>query len=280
MSPRKPMATPMAPAVEHAGDAGAGVQSIQRTMAVLRLVACGMEQGVRISDIAAMSGLSHSTVHRLLKVLVQESAVEQDPQTRRYRIGPEMSLLGLARTNRFPIKTIAQPYLHALVEQIGDVAFLSVRHGADSVCIGRTLGHHAIQVLSIEEGTRRPLGASVSGVVLLAGMEQDLSERITQSNAVRLERSGFLASAVLDKVRAARQAGFVYAQDGVMPGTSAVAVPVRDPRGQVVAAISVAALSTRLDRKRMPAVRSCMLEQSSMITRRLAQLEKARPRQA
>ncbi|MCZ4314572.1 IclR family transcriptional regulator [Comamonadaceae bacterium G21597-S1] len=279
MSPRKPMATPVAPADEHAG-ASAGVQSIQRAMAVLRLVACGMEQGVRISDIAAMSGLSHSTVHRLLKVLVQESAVEQDPQTRRYRIGPEMSLLGLARTNRFPIKTIAQPYLHALVEQIGDVAFLSVRHGADSVCIGRTLGHHAIQVLSIEEGARRPLGASVSGVVLLAGMEQDLSERITQSNAVRLERSGFLASTVLDKVRAARQAGFVYAQDGVMPGTSAVAVPVRDPRGQVVAAISVAALNTRLDRKRMPAVRSCMLEQSSMITRRLAQLEKARPRQA
>ncbi len=280
MSPHKPMATPMAPSGEHTGDSGAGVQSIQRAMAVLRLVACGMEQGVRISDIAAMSGLSHSTVHRLLKVLVQESAVEQDPQTRRYRIGPEMSLLGLARTNRFPIKTIAQPYLHALVEQIGDVAFLSVRHGADSVCIGRTLGHHAIQVLSIEEGARRPLGASVSGVVLLAGLEQDLSERITQSNAVRLERSDFLASAVLDKVRAARQAGFVYAQDGVMPGTSAVAVPVRDPRGQVVAAISVAALNTRLDRKRMPAVRSCMLEQSSMITRRLAQLEKARPRQA
>ncbi len=122
------------------------MQSVRRTMAVLRLVACGQEQGVRVSDIAAMSGLSRPTVHRLLKVLVQETAVEQDPLTRRYLIGPELALLGLARASRFPIRTIAEPFLRALAEQIGDAVFISVRHGADSVCIGRYLGHHGIQV--------------------------------------------------------------------------------------------------------------------------------------
>jgi len=266
------------PAAPEPSDAGQGVQSVRRTLAVLRLVACGQEQGVRVSDVAAMSGLSRPTVHRLLKVLVHETAVEQDPLTRRYLIGPELSLLGLARASRFPIRTIAEPYLHALAQQVGDVVFLSVRHGADSVCIARLLGHHGIQVLSIEVGARRPLGASVSGVVLLAGLDVQAARQLTQSNAKRLAAAGFSVAEVLKRVQAARQLDHTYAEEGVMPGTSALAVPIRETNGQVLAAISVAAMSSRLDRKRMPAVLASMQEQSSLITRRLVQLERARQR--
>jgi DNA-binding IclR family transcriptional regulator len=253
-----------------------GVQSVQRTLSVLRLVACGQEQGVSVSEIAAMSGLSRPTVHRLLKVLVQETAVEQDEQTRRYLIGPELSLLGLARVSRFPVATIAEPYLATLAQQVGDAVFISVRHGADSVCIGRTLGTHGIQVLSINVGVRRPLGRSVSGVVLLAGMEEQAATQLTHSNEVRLALAGYRVSDVLKRVKAARESGHTYSAAGVMPGTSALAVPIRDPRGQVIAAISVAALSDRLDRKRVPIVLASMQEQSSMVARRLAELEAAR----
>jgi len=71
---------------------------------VLRLLAAGQEMGVRLTDLAASSGLNRATLHRILRVLVDEGAVEQDPQTRRYMIGPEVSLFGLARTARFPIR--------------------------------------------------------------------------------------------------------------------------------------------------------------------------------
>jgi DNA-binding IclR family transcriptional regulator len=260
-------------------EALSGVQSVRRAIAVLRLVACGQEQGVRVSDIAAMSGLSRPTVHRLLKVLVQETAVEQDPLTRRYLVGPELSLLGLARTSSFPIRTISEPYLRMVADQVGDAVFISVRHGADSVCIGRYLGHYAIQVLSIDVGVRRPLGASVSGIVLLAGLEAQAAGRLTKSNETRLVLTGSGVANVMKRVQAAREQGHTYAEEGVMQGTSALAVPIRDPQGQVLAAISVAALSNRLDRKRVPSVLSVMQEQSSLITRRLAELEKARHRQ-
>ena len=69
-----------------------GAQTVRRAMSVLRLVAEGQDRGVRLTDVAAMSGLARPTVHRLLKVLMDEMAVEQDAGTRRYRIVSRQSL--------------------------------------------------------------------------------------------------------------------------------------------------------------------------------------------
>ena len=258
--------------------ASQGAQSVRRALAVLRLVATGQEQGVRLTDIATMSGLSRPTVHRLLRVLMEETAVEQDVSTRRYLVGHELSLLGLARTDRFPLRAIAEPYLQALADDVGDTVFLSMRHGADSVCIARHLGNHPIQVLSINLGVRRPLGASVSGIVLLAAMEPQQAEQITRANATRLALQQRSVDDVLRLVQAARENGYAYAPHGVMPGTTAAAVPVEDGQGQVLAAISIAALADRMERKRLPAVLERMRRQSKLITRRHAEVQAARAR--
>lgn len=245
-----------------------GAQSVRRALAVLRLVAGGQERGVRLTDLAGMSGLSRPTVHRLLKVLIDETAVEQDPVTRHYLVGTEMSLLGLARGGRFPLRAIAEPYLRALAAEVGDTVFLSLRHGADSVCVARYLGSYPIQVLSIDVGVRRPLGGSVSGIVLLAGMNADESRELTLANASRLALQKRDTAAVLREVRAARDQGHAYAPQGVMPGTSAVAVPIRDDRREVLAAVSVAALADRLDRKRLPDLLASIKAQAELIAKR------------
>ncbi|MGH8787740.1 MAG: IclR family transcriptional regulator [Cupriavidus necator] len=255
-----------------------GAQSVRRALAVLRLVATGQERGVRLTDIAAMSGLSRPTVHRLLKMLIAETAVEQDPSTRRYRIGTEITLLGLARAGRFAVRGIAEPYLRELAAEVGDTVFLSVRHGADSVCIGRYLGSHPIQVLSIDVGVRRPLGASVSGIVLLAGLDQADVQEITAANQPRLTLQGLDAQGLLREVQRARKLNYAYAAHGVMPGTRAVAVPVRDEQNQVVAAVSIAALADRLDRKRLTWVVERMQHHATTIHQRYSDIAKARPK--
>jgi DNA-binding IclR family transcriptional regulator len=258
-------------------DAADGAQSVRRAMAVLRLVAAGQDRGVRLTDVAAMSGLARPTVHRLLKVLMDETAVEQDAATRRYRIGPEITLLGLARTGGVSMRAVAEPYLAALAADIGDTAFLSVRHGADSVSIARHLGSHPIQVLSIEVGARRPLGASVSGIALLSGLPPDEAAAITARNDKRLQQAaGRSARDVLALVDACRKQGYTFAAKGVMPGTSAIAVPVRDGAGRIAAAVSVSTLAERMPRERVRAIVAAMQEQAARITRRLGEIEKAR----
>lgn len=257
-------------------EGGDGAQSVRRAIAVLRLVAAGQDQGVRLTDVATLAGLTLPTARRLLKVLMDETAVEQDPATRRYRIGNEITLLGLARTGGVSIRAIAEPYLAGLAADAGDTVFLSVRHGTDSVCIGRYLGSHPIQVLSIQVGARRPLGASVSGIILLAGMTEADAAAITRANQKRLEGLGRSVKSVFAEVAAARRNGFVYAPRGVMSGTSAVAVPVLDPSQQVVAAISIAMLAERLPRERVRTLVETMRSNLERVTARLVQIENAR----
>jgi DNA-binding IclR family transcriptional regulator len=252
---------------------GGGSQTVKRALALLRLVACGQERGVRLTDLVGMSGLNQPTVHRLLRTLVHEGAVEQDPDTRLYRIGPEAALLGLARTRRFPLLTLAEPYLNDLADQVGDTVFLSVRHGADSICIGRRTGHYAIQVLSIEVGVRRPLGIGVSGVALLACMPPKESEALIRSNTRRLEVMKESPREISRRVETARALGIAHAPQGLMPGTSAVAVPVRDAHGQGLAAVTITAMAERLNERRLPQVVALMHERAQWIARRHAEVE-------
>ena len=273
---RAARSAPRRPAGE--GEPAAGAQSVRRALAVLRLVATGQDRGLRLTDVAQMSGLTAPTAHRLLKVLMDETAVEQDPDSRRYRIGHEITLLGLARPGGLALRTVAESYLSALAAQLGDTVFLSVKHGADSVCIGRYLGSHPIQVLSIDVGARRPLGASVSGVALLSGMAPREAAALTQANAARLQVLGRSVKQVMTSVEAARRQGYVYAAQGVMPGTSALAVPITDTAGAVVGAISVATLSGRLDRERLKIALPAMQSQVARVTQRLRELARARTR--
>jgi DNA-binding IclR family transcriptional regulator len=253
-----------------------GAQSIRRALAVLRIVAAGQEQGVRLTDVAQGAALNRPTAHRILRVLVEEGAVEQDTGTRRYLIGREVSLLGLARLVRFPIRTLAEPHLRHLAATLGDTAFLTIRNGDDSICIDRRPGSFPVKVLSIEVGARRPLGVGVSGLVLLAALPQAEAGQVVRRNASRLKAVGVDPAQLLERAAAARTQGYAYAPVGVVPGSRAVAVPVRNAEGQTVAGLAIATITGRLPATRVAEVVKAMIEEAERIGRRLGERTQAR----
>ena len=262
----------MAAAADKDTAATAGAQSVRRALAVLRVLATGQERGVRLTDVVSHTGLNRPTVHRILRVLVEEGAVEQDPATRRYLIGGEVSLLGLARSTRFPIRAIAEPHLRHLSEILGDTAFLTIRNGADSVCIDRRPGSFPVKVLSIEVGARRPLGVGVSGLVLLASLPAEEAAEIVRRNARRLQALQVDPVELLHRVDRTRTLGYAYAPIGVVPGSRAVAVPVRLADGRTVAGLAIATITERLPDDRVGAVVAQMAERAAMIGAQAAEL--------
>ena len=256
----------------------AGAQSVRRALAVLRVLATGQERGVRLIDVASHTGLNRPTVHRILRVLVEEGAVEQDPSTRRYLIGGEVSLLGLARSTRFPIRAIAEPHLRHLSEVLGDTAFLTIRNGPDSICIDRRPGSFPVKVLSIEVGARRPLGVGVSGLVLLAALPPEEAEKIVRQNARRLHELQIDTDDLLARSRHAGVQGFAYAKVGVVPGSRAVAVPVL-ANGRTVAGLAIATITERLPETRVALVLHHMNECAALIGTQAAELVRRQNRQ-
>ena len=256
----------------------AGAQSIRRAVTILRLLAVGQEHGVRLTDIVEESGLNRPTVHRILRVLTDEDAVEQDAESRRYLIGQEVSLLGLARSARFPIRAVADPYLQNICEHAGDTVFLTIRNGFDSICVDRKTGSYPVKVLSIEVGARRPLGVGVGGLALLAFLAEDEAAEISKSNEQRLARHKLTLTKLMERVRQARNRGYAYTEIGVVPGTRAIAVPVFNHAREPVAAISIAATTERLPTARVTSLIGLMQEQAGLISRRLVEIDRAKTR--
>lgn len=255
-------------------NAGGGSQTVSRAMSVLRLVACGQELGMRLTDIVNLSGLNRPTVHRILKTLQAEEAIEQDPLSRRYRIGPEIVLLGIARTRRFPLLSAAGTHLAQLARNVGDTAFLTIRHSLDSICIGRETGHHPIQVLSIEVGARRPLGIGVSGVALMSCLPPDEAQAIMQANEKRLAFHDITPQILQERVETARATGYAYAGIGVMPHTRAVSVPVLSDAHTPLAALTITAMVDRLTPERLPEVVKMMQEQAQGIRHQYSEMQR------
>jgi DNA-binding IclR family transcriptional regulator len=231
-----------------------GTQSIHRALRVVRLLANSAASGMRLVEIAHGVRLHHSTTHRILRALEQEGIVERLLNSRRYTIGSEVVWLGLGASSRFPIANAAAPALDRLSEQVGDAVFLSVRSGNDSICADRRIGSYPIQVLSIAIGSRRPLGVSQGGRVILAFLPERIAQEVIAANVTRYSRYEITPRILVENMNTARTRGYICSDGVTVKGTRVIAVPVLDVAGMAVAAISVIAIRHRLPANRVPAV--------------------------
>jgi DNA-binding IclR family transcriptional regulator len=231
-------------------DLPGGTQSIQRALAVLRILATARESGLGLSEISMHAGLTRPTTHRILSVLVAEGIVEQRQGSRRYVIGEQIPLLALSRRTRDPLLDIVSPHLRAAVGEFGDTGFFTRRVGLETVCVARELGTYPIQALAWDVGERRPLGVSNAGIAILSGMQTDAALDVLAKNRSRLSRYGVSTEAILQEVAMARAKGFAARARSLIPGASPVSVTIRSPCGAAQGALTITPIPRRLSPKR------------------------------
>ena len=261
-----------------------GTQSIHRALRAMRLLANSTAQGMKLVDVADKLGLHHSTAHRILGALEQEGVVERVNDTKRYTIGSELVWLGLGASSRFPIAAAASPALDRLSEQLGDAVFLTVRSGDDSVCADRRIGAYPIQVLSIAIGSRRPLGVSQGGRVILAFLPDKTARQVMADNAERYHAFGCERDQLVRHMESIRASGYICSDGVTVKDTRVIAVPVLAATGVPVAAISVIAVRRRLPAGRIPgvvgALQAAAKEISLALPRTAADRTRRRPSRA
>lgn len=247
----------------------AGTQSIERVVAMLRMVASRGRSGMRLVDITAASGLPTSTCFRMLQRLEVEGLVERHAVTRKYFLGPLLHELGLLARPRFPLAGRCDPFLSALAETTQDTVYLSERRGHEAVCSARALGGYPIKTLILDVGVRRPLGVGAGGLAILCALPEAEAEAVIDANAALYPKLSTLDhKRVRAAVRLGRAQGFAFLDGAVIPGTAAVGLAF--PAEDSIAAISVAAISTRLDATRRVEVARDLERQVRLLTRALA----------
>jgi IclR family transcriptional regulator, pca regulon regulatory protein len=223
---------------------GAFSQSLERGLAILSAFRTGRPL-LGVSDLAREIGLSRSTTHRYIATLAGLGYLQQDPATRKYRLGPRVLDLGFSAINSMDLRELAAPHLQALSDETGHTVNMAVLDGVDIVYIERCRtsrqGQREID-LNLHIGSRLPAYCTSMGKVLLANLQPDaLRDVLKQTEFVRRGPNTLTArSELLAELDRVRESGLAVNNEELAYGLRSVAAPVRSPTGDVVAAINLA----------------------------------------
>jgi DNA-binding IclR family transcriptional regulator len=223
--------------------------SIAKVCAVLAAFRSRPAMGV--TELANEVGLLPSDVHRILQSLAHFHFVEQDPHTKMYHLGLELLRLGYLVHSRLELRELARPILKELSECTEATANLAVfePHQNELVFVEQIDSPKEVQI-KFRIGGRASPHATAVGKVLTAHLPEAVAEQvITASKLVRRTPHTITNREALAKeYDTVREREFAMDRDESVEGASCVAAPVRDDRGEVIAAISVSMLTARLKR--------------------------------
>jgi len=242
-----------------------GAQSIHRAIDVFVVVGEHDADGVRLTDVAQLTGLHVATAHRLLNALVWDRMVTYDSYTKRYSLGVRFhSMTDSARFGK-----ARQQFADAMTRiagSTGDVVYLYLPLGAEIICAERIEGSYPIKALIREKGARLPMGAGAGGIAMLAAQSERKARQIIEFNAGRYPQYGLTAEEVSLSVTRARIAGYGLNRDQVMKGVTGIGVALLDPTGKPQAAITVVGVSQRFDNARIESVAATIRAEASNST--------------
>lgn len=211
------------------------VQSLERAFAILDEVA---QRPAGVTDIAERVRLPKSTVARLLSTLENVDAVERFDGVR-WRIGPGVAALTDAVSPERSLIGVTRPFLVDLVAELGEDAGLGLPDGNDVLYVDQVESDNPVQVRDWT-GTRAPMHAVPSGLVLLAEWPQDALDAYLAGELVALTRRTVTdPDALRERLAEVREVGYAWGLEEFAEGIDSVAAPIRDARGKAIAAIHV-----------------------------------------
>ena len=235
---------------KNSGSKGSGgIQSIHRAIRLIKVVADGDENGMRLTDIYSVLDLKPTTAFRLLASLAEEGMLAHDNLTKRYTLGLELARIG---TRAKKISIIENWYLalENICRQSEDTVFLFEATGTLCQCLKRMEGPYPVRALAVNEGDFRPLGIGAGSLAILASLPKKLITRILKANLKFYAQYGQTPEQIRELIKFTSKNGYSWADRQVSDEVSAVGVAIKNKHHEVVGAISVAAISKRLKKER------------------------------
>lgn len=185
-----------------------GVGVIDKAVSLLRAAA---HEPCSLADLQEATGLPRATAHRLATALEQHGLLRRDVLGR-FLPGFDLIALGRAASDSFPLAELARPALLVLRDRSGESVQLYVREGDGRRCVVSLESTHGLRWI-VPEGSLLPLDVGSAGRALTSA-----------------------------------STGWVASVEEREAGVASVSAAVRDPSGEVLAAVSLSGPVERLTR--------------------------------
>jgi IclR family pca regulon transcriptional regulator len=216
-----------------------------------------------LSEIAAIAKLPAATARRCLLTLAELGYVMQSG--RRFLLRPKVLELGAAYLESMNIETLTKTHLEDLASRTGDSAALTVLDAGEIVYVARA-SVRTLMRLEAHVGSRFPAYPTSMGRVLLAGLGQERLRRYFETTAFKAltDHTVVDPTKLMKLVEECRRVGYSAVEDELAYGVVAVAVPVFDQAGRVVAALNSSSHSKRITKAKLARERVALLQQISV----------------
>jgi DNA-binding IclR family transcriptional regulator len=226
------------------------LSTVDHALSVIEYLADRDEAG--ISEISRDLGLAPSTTHRLIASLASREYMVQNPKTKRYRLGIKIFQLGSSVSNRFGIRQAALINMEKLAIESGETVNLGILDRTNVIYLEKILNDDPIRI-ELQVGHAVPAHCTGLGKAILAYLPPDKLQSLLTS--IQFEKrtkntisNGDVLQAELIKIR---KRGYALDHGELIEGIHCIAVPVFSQNNSVVAAISIAGPSFRMDSRRV-----------------------------
>lgn len=247
------------------------VQTIERVDQMLGILGQA-PRGLSLGELATAVALPKGTTHRLLSSLAYFDYVQQDPISRRYRLGFKLVTLGNRLLEQIDLRNLARPHLLELAQRTKETAHLVILDRGQALYIDKiqlsSVGLH----MSSRVGYRAPLHCTAVGKVLLAHRPHAETDRIISEQGLPRRTAQTITTGETFKAHLAevKAAGFALDNEEHNQGVRCVAAPIFDMYGEVIAATSASAPAVRVTLEvAEDIVKPLVMETAAKISRQL-----------
>lgn len=243
-----------------------GVQSVDRALSILETLAED-DEGYRLSDLAVRTGLSASTVHRLLATLESRRFVQFDRAESKWHVGVRSFTVGASFARRRNFSTQAIPYLRKLRDLTRETANLAVVDDEYIIVLTRMESREIMRSLTQVGGRVAMVTSGVGKAVLATYSDEEVGAVIRHHGMPRLtEKSIVRPSDLFKELDKIRKQGFAVDDEEACMGLRCIAAVVYNDCAEPLAAISVSGMTSRLTDDRLPEIGQIVREVACELT--------------
>jgi len=222
-----------------------------------------------ISEIAQVVGLHKATAYRIVTTLVNYGFLEWVESGQKYRLGIELASLGLKVIRRMDLRKEALPYMNKLVEEWEETCDLSIFDQGEVFYVEVLRGNHALTIAAAI-GQRLPAHCTASGKLMLAYLSPSELDAILEQPLESFTENTITSPDLIRKqLIDIRNQGYAVDYEEYELGINAIAAPICDRNGTVIAAIGSPSPTRRMTPERISEMAKAFQEAARGISHRL-----------
>lgn len=257
---------PRAAEKSEAAQRSGSVQSVERALHLLELLGEDAE-GYRLTDLAARSGLSPSTVHRLLTTLEKRQFVQFDQTDGLWHVGRKAFQVGSAFSQQRNFVAPSLPYLRRLRDQTRETANLGVAIDGRMVFLAQVESREIMRAITRVGGSTPMVNSGMGKALLSTYSPADVTAIISTYAMHKLTPNSLTRAGDLkEHLSQTRRQGYAIDNEEFQLGLRCIAAPVYNQQGEAFCAISVSGLAQRLTDERVPKVGQLVAETARSLT--------------